>query len=84
MTGIGARIPHHHSRSLLGVAVDQPPAAGSPVGVVAGVTPFDVVGDGLVVAAGELGGRAVTPGEAERFEYLHDLLVGLGHGSPPA
>jgi site-specific DNA recombinase len=49
----------------------------------AGVTPLDVMGDRLVVGAAQLGRGTVAAGEVERFEYFHDLLVGLGHGAPP-
>lgn len=39
------------------------------------------MGDGLVIAAGQFAGVAVTVGQVERFEYLHDLL-GILHVGP--
>ncbi len=69
----------HPPLNLLGEQVDKPWPADPTVGVVAGVTPLHVMGDRLVVGARQLGRGTVAAGEVERFEYFHDLLVGLGH-----
>jgi len=46
------------------------PASGKPPIVPGG----DITGDGVMVAAGQLGGIPQASGQIERFEYLHDLL----------
>ena len=70
----------HPLLNLLGDQVDKSWPPNPTVGVVAGVTPLHVMGDRLVVGACQLGRGTVAAGEVERFEYFHDLLVGLGHG----
>jgi hypothetical protein len=73
----------HPLLNLLGEQIDKPWPADPAVGVIAGVTPLDVMGDRLVVGAGQLGRGTVAAGEVECFEYFHDLLVGLSRGAPP-
>jgi len=48
----------------------------------AGLTGGDIAGDGVMVAAGQLGGVPIATGQVERFQYLHDLLGRL-HSVPP-
>src|SRR5581483_2345559 len=59
--------------------VDEPRPAVALQGVVARVAQPDVALHRLVVDGGELRCRSGGPGEVERLEYLHDLLVLLGH-----
>jgi hypothetical protein len=43
----------------------------------AALTGGDIAGDGVMIAASQLGGVTVAPGQVVGFQYLHDLLERL-------
>jgi hypothetical protein len=65
---------------LVAIGVDLHRPADPSVRVVPGVAELDVAGDGLGVAAGQVGRGMGTAGEVEGLEDVHDLPVRLLHG----
>jgi hypothetical protein len=65
---------------LVAVPIEEHRSADPCAWVGAEGTGPHVAGDGLGIAAGQLGRRVGAAGEIERFEDLHDLPVRLLHG----